>query len=193
MAYFTDTSNGIISDDGALISYSEAVMALESGQYDKELLKGLYLAAAVMGKLADEPETLTPEQRISVWRWVVATCFIRELQEKNGTTEIRNEEGGVDLATIYSNGENALTIYPASLRLCLASHFESIFIEELGGIYKDYCPDFIIKAYIGFLDISLEHGPRLSEKGREGLCILHDDYIRELEANNGFLAMPTMH
>lgn len=38
MAYFTDTSNGVISDDGALISYSEAVTALESGQYDKELL-----------------------------------------------------------------------------------------------------------------------------------------------------------
>ena len=149
--------------------------------------------APIANKLADEPETLTPEQRISVWRWVVATCFIRELQEKNGTTEIRNEEGGVDLATIYSNGENALTIYPVSLRLCLASHFESILIEELGGIYKDYCPDFIIKAYIGFLDISLEHGPRLSEKGREGLCILHDDYIRELEANNGLLTMPTMH
>ncbi|MGV8502225.1 hypothetical protein, partial [Pseudomonas aeruginosa] len=61
MAYFTDAGNGVIADDGTLISYSDAVKALECGHYDKELIKGLYLAAAVMGKLADEPDTLTPE------------------------------------------------------------------------------------------------------------------------------------
>lgn len=32
-----------------------------------------------------------------------------------------------------------------------------------------------------------------TEKEREGLCVLHDDYIRMLEANDGFPSMPTMH
>lgn len=190
MAYFTDAGNGVIADDGTLITYSNAVKALECGHYDKELLKGLYLAAAVMGKLADEPDTLTPEQRVSVWRWVVATCFIREQQDKNGTMEVQNPSGGTDLATIYSNGKSSLSIYPESLRLGLMSHFESIIVEQFG---KDYWADFTIKAYIGFLDISLEHGPRLSVMGREGLCILHDDYIRALESEGGFPAMSTMH
>lgn len=190
MAYFTDASNGVIADDGTLISYSDAVKALESGQYDTDLLKGLYLAAAVVGKLADEPDTLTPEQRVSVWRWVVATCFIREQQDKNGTLEVPNDQGGTDLATIYSNGKSSLSIYPATLRLGLIENLESIMVEQFG---KDYWADFTIKTYIDFLDISLEHGPRLSEKGHEGLCILHDDYIRMLESESGFPAMPTMH
>lgn len=190
MAYFTDAGNGVIADDGTLISYSDAVKALESGHYDQELPKGLYLAAAVMGKLADDPDTLTPEQRVSVWRWVVATCFIREQQDKNGTIEVPNDEGGTDLATIYSNDKSSLSIYPASLRLNLMSHFESIIIEEFG---KEYWADFAIKAYIGFLDISTEYGACLSAMGREGLCILHDDYIRALESEGGFPVMPTMH
>ncbi|MEM8444928.1 hypothetical protein Q4R95_16395, partial [Morganella morganii] len=63
---FTDTGNGVLSDDGTLITYSDSVSALESGQYDEDLLSGLYLAAAVMGKLADDPDTLTPVQRVSV-------------------------------------------------------------------------------------------------------------------------------
>lgn len=187
---FTDTGNGVLSDDGTLITYSDSVSALESGQYDEDLLSGLYLAAAVMGKLADDPDTLTPVQRVSVWRWVVAACFIREQQEKNGTMEVPNDEGGTDIATVYSNGESILTIYPAPLRLSLSEVLEQIMIETFGN---DYWTDFTIKTYIDFLDISVEHGPRLSEKGREGLCLLHDGYIRELEANGSFPAMPTMH
>lgn len=187
---FTDTGNGVLSDDGTLITYSDSVSALESGQYDEDLLSGLYLAAAVMGKLADDPDTLTPVQRVSVWRWVVAACFIREQQEKNGTMEVPNDEGGTDIATIYSNGESILTIYPGPLRLSLSEVLEQIMIETFGN---DYWADFTIKTYIDFLDISVEHGPRLSEKGREGLCLLHDGYIRELEANGGYPAMPVMH
>ncbi|MGO2337088.1 hypothetical protein [Providencia sp.] len=190
MAYFTDTGNGVIADDGTLITYADAVSALEAGQYDEDLLKGLYLAAAVVGKLADKPDTLTPEQRVSVWRWVVAACFIREQQEKNGTMEVPNDQGGTDVATIYSNGKSTLSIYPAPLRLGLIENLEGIMIEQFG---RDYWADFTIKAYIDFLDISVEHGPCLSKMGREGLCILHDDYIRMLEANGGFPSMPTMH
>ena len=190
MTYFTDTGNGVLSEDGILITYSDSVKALESGQYDEDLLSGLYLAAAVMGTLADEPDTLTPVQRVSVWRWVVAACFILEQQEKNGTMEVPDGEGGTDIATIYSNGESILTIYPAPLRLSLSEVLEQIMIDAFGN---DYWADFTIKTYIDFLEISVEHGARLSEKGREGLCLLHDGYIRELEANGGFPAMPAMH
>lgn len=190
MAYFTDTGNGVVADDGTLITYSDSVKALESGLYDIDLVKGLYLAAAVMGKLADQPDTLAPEQRVSIWRWVVAACFIREQQDKNGTIEVPNDQGGNDLATIYSNGKSSLSIYPAPLRLGLIENLESIMVKQFG---KDYWADFTIRAYIDFLDVSLEHGPRLSERGREGLCILHDDYIRMLEAKGDFPAMPTMH
>ncbi|HEM8184985.1 TPA: hypothetical protein U2M23_002162 [Providencia stuartii] len=190
MAYFTDAGNGVVADDGTLITYSDAVNALECGHYDEELLKGLHLAAAVMGKLADEPDTLTPEQRVSVWRWVVVACFIREQQEKNGTIKVPNGNGGFDLATIYSNGKSSLSIYPAPLRLALSENLERIMVETFG---KALWADFTVRMYVDFLDISLECGPRLSAKGREGLCILHDDYIRALQSEGIFPAMPTMH
>ena len=92
---------------------------------------------------------------------VVAACFIREQQEKNGTMEVPNDEGGTDIATVYSNGESILTIYPGPLRLSLSEVLEQIMIETFGN---DYWADFTIKTYIDFLDISVEHGPRLSER-----------------------------
>ncbi|MFL3037049.1 hypothetical protein ACJ0J3_20780, partial [Providencia stuartii] len=93
-------------------------------------------------------------------------------------------------ATIYSNGKSSLSIYPAPLRLALSENLERIMVETVG---KALWADFTVRVYIDFLDISLEHGPRLSAKGREGLCILHDDYIRALQSEGIFPAMPTMH
>ncbi|WP_272515625.1 MULTISPECIES: hypothetical protein [unclassified Providencia] len=190
MAYFTSTNKGILDENGTLISYNDAIKALESGQYDNELVKGLYLAAFIFGELSKNLNKFTPEQHLSLWRWVVAACFILEQQEKNGTKTVIDESGKSSTATIYSNGKATLTIYPSTLRLALIAEFEATFIQTFG---QEQWIDAAIVAYVSLTDISEEHGPSLSEKGRHGLCILHDDYIRMLESEGGVPEMPTIH
>lgn len=190
MAYFTSTNKGILDENGILISYNDAIKALESGQYDNELVKGLYLAAFIFGELSKNLNKFTPEQHLSVWRWVVAACFILEQQKKNGTKTVIDKSGKSSIATIYSNGKTTVTIRPSTLRLALIAEFEATFIQTFG---QEQWIDAAIVAYVSLTDISEEHGPSLSEKGRHGLCILHDDYIRMLEAEGGVPEMPTIH
>ncbi|WP_374448154.1 hypothetical protein [Providencia sp.] len=190
MAYFTSTNKGILDENGTLISYDDAIKALKLGHYDSELLKGLYLAAFIFGELSKDLNKFTPEQHLSVWRWVVAACFILEQQEKNGTKTVIDESGKSSTATIYSNGKATLTIYPSTLRLALVAEFEATFIQTFG---QEQWIDAAIVAYVSLTDISVEHGPSLSEKGRHRLCTIHDDHIRMLEAAGGVPEMPTIH
>ncbi|NHX33999.1 hypothetical protein HA388_28800, partial [Escherichia coli] len=89
------------------------------------------------------------EQHLSVWRWVVAACFILEQQEKNGTKTVIDELGKSSTATIYSNGKATLTIYPSTLRLALIAEFEATFIQTFG---QEQWIDAAIVAYVSLTD-----------------------------------------
>ncbi|OAT54016.1 hypothetical protein [Providencia heimbachae] len=190
MAYFTSTNKGILNESGSLISYDDAIKTLELGQYDNELVKGLYLAAFIFGELSKNLKNFTPEQHLSVWRWVVAASFILKLQEKNGIRTVIDDAGKSCTAIIYSNGKATLTVYPLTLRLALVADYEATFIQAFG---KEQGTDLAIRAYVDLLNISVEHGPSLSSKGQRVLSAINNDYIRILEAEGGVPVMPTIH
>lgn len=123
------TSAGIRLSGSRIIGYSAAIRELDNGHYDKRLADGMNILACIMEAVESSWLTLTIEQQIIVWRWLLAAVFITEELEKNGTVDVPNDEGGVDTAVIYSGstvqsastqGRNALhsliTLRPAPLR-----------------------------------------------------------------------------
>jgi hypothetical protein len=94
-----------------------AIRELDNGCYDRNLPKGMDVLACIMEAVESNWIVLSIEKQIIVWRWLVVTIFLSEEQEKNGTVEIQNDEGGIDTAVIYSNERGALSVYPAPVVL----------------------------------------------------------------------------
>ncbi|STY91676.1 hypothetical protein [Leclercia adecarboxylata] len=69
-----------------------------------------------------------------MWRWIIACLFLLEQAEANGTVEVANEDGGTDLAVIYSGKNGGMAVYPASERMSLATHIEGIAIQKYGAV-----------------------------------------------------------
>ncbi|MDE1484017.1 hypothetical protein [Xenorhabdus bovienii] len=49
-----------------------------------------------------------------------------------------------------------------------------------------------VRMYMDFINVQAEKGNWLSEKGREGLSILHDELIKSVKAGE-FGAIPVIH
>ncbi|MBD2799232.1 hypothetical protein [Xenorhabdus szentirmaii] len=172
-----------------IIGYTEALQSLDAGKYDHDLLLGFELVSAIShGWKAGFYES-TSEQRLMLWRWVVSASFVQEQIDRNGTREVDNEKGGTDTAAIYINGTTAITVYPLSERLMLANHVEGIAFEQFGS---EKGADMAVIMYMDFINKQPEIGNWLSEKGREGLSILHDDLIKAVETGE-FNTMPAIH
>ncbi len=123
------TSTGIRLSESRIIGYSAAIRDLDNGRYDKRLADGMNILACIMEAVENSWLTLTIEQQIIVWRWLLAAVFITEELEKNGTVDVPNDEGGVDIAlsipantaqSASTQDRNALrsltTLRPAPLR-----------------------------------------------------------------------------
>ncbi|EMX9223639.1 hypothetical protein AAH392_002660 [Citrobacter koseri] len=145
-----------------VIGYSAAIRQLDNGHYDKSIAEGLELLAAV---------------------------FIAEEREKNGTIDVPNDEGGVDTAVIYSGKHGAISVYPGPLRFSLANHVEGIAIEKY-GVEKG--SKMALRMYQNMVIADPGDGFRMSPFGREGLEMLHDDYIGMIKTS-GIPEMPVMH
>ncbi|WP_099143487.1 hypothetical protein, partial [Xenorhabdus kozodoii] len=116
-----------------IIGYVEALKSLDAGQYDHDLSLGHELLSAIAhGCIAGFYEP-TSEQRLMMWRWIVSALFVQEQIDRNGTREVDNGKGGTDTAAIYVNGSAAITIYPLSERMMLATHVEGIAFEQCGS------------------------------------------------------------
>ena len=94
--------------------------------------------------------------------------------------EIPSEDGGVDIAIIYSCKKSDLSIYPGPLRFSLANHIEGIAIEKYGA---EEGPALALRMYKDMVIADLGYGFRMSPFGREGLEMLHDDYIGMINTN----------
>ncbi len=172
-----------------IMSYEKALKSLDAGQYDHDLLLGFELVLALShGWKAGfyEPNN---EQRLMLWRWIVSASFVQEQIDRNGTREVDNGRGGTDTAAIYVNGKAAITIYPLAERMMLVTHVEGIAFEQFGS---EEGADMAVRMYMDFINIQPENGNLLSEKGREGLSILHDELIKAVEAGE-FNTMPAIH
>lgn len=182
------TSTGIRSGN-RVIGYSSAIRLLDNGRYDKHLVEGMELLACIMEAVESNWITLNIEKQIIVWRWLLAAVFITEEREKNGTVEVPNDEGGVDIAVIYSGQHGAISVYPGPERFALANHIEAGAIEKYGQ--KEGLP-LALRMYQDMLVCDDEYGFRLSAMGREGFNMLHDGFIEQIHTE-GMPDMPVMH
>lgn len=122
------TPNGI-KIGSRVIGWSGAVKQFDGSRFDSRNSEGMRWLACIMDAVAVGWVSLGTEKELILWRWLVATVFINEEKDKNGTIEIPNEDGGVDIAVIYSGKKGNLSIYPGPLRFSLANHVEGIAIE----------------------------------------------------------------
>ncbi|WP_154943498.1 hypothetical protein [Klebsiella grimontii] len=172
-----------------MIGYSAAIRELDRGRYDKRLGDGMNILACIMEAVESDWLTLTIEQQIIVWRWLLAAVFITEELEKNGTVDVPNDEGGVDTAVIYSGEHGAISVYPGPERFALANHIEAGAIEKYGQ--KEGLP-LALRMYQDMVVCDNEYGFRLSAMGREGFNMLHDGFIEQIHTE-GMPGMPVMH
>lgn len=176
--------------DSKLIGYTTAIRQLDEGYFDYALPDGMRIIAEVQeGELMGwfNPSA---EQMALIWRWLVACLFIHEQQDKNGVVPVANEEGGTDYGVIYAGEHGGMSIYPITERCSLAIHIEGIALEKYGAVTGT---ERAIQLYQGMVEVNPDTDAlRLSQWGRESLTMLHDDFIKMLNAE-GIPAAPTAH
>lgn len=176
--------------DNRLVGYSAAIRQLDAGRFDYALPDGLCVVAEIQQGDISGWFSPTDEQKAQVWRWTIATLFIHEQWDLNGTVDVTNEVGGTDRGVIYAGEHGGMAIYPSSERCSLATHIEGIAIEKYGAVIG---LQRAILLYQGMADVDPDVGAlRLSQWGRDSLTMLHDDFIKMLNAE-GIPAAPTAH
>lgn len=182
------TSTGIRFGN-RVIGYSAAIRQLDNGHYDKNIAEGMEVLACIMEAVESNWIALNIDKQIIVWRWLLAAVFIAEEQEKNGTVEVTNDEGGVDTAVIYSGKQGAISVYPGPERFALAKHIEAGAIEKYG---PDVGQQLALRMYQDMVVADDDYGFKLSAMGREGFNLLHDSFIEQIQTE-GMPDMPIMH
>ena len=161
----------------AIITYESAVSRLDAGEYDDTPDIGYAIHFAV----ADGGERgwfdFAAQHNVTMWRWLIAACFVAEMKRENGTTSI---------VAIYSNGTAGIVVYPFAERLAMANNMEGAMIERYG---VEQGTEKAIVFYQAMLDT--ERG-ELTPFGRETLAELHDHFIADLD-ENGWPEMPAAH
>ncbi|EKL0021323.1 hypothetical protein PP664_000732 [Salmonella enterica] len=171
-----------------LVGWKIAIRWLDEGVYDRDLVAGMRLVVALWEGKKRGYTRMTDEQAAVIWRWVVVSLFIGEQQDKNGTVNVPNDEGGTDLATIYSGKNGAMSVYPSCVRFSIANHVEGIAIEKYG---RGEGLKLAIRMYRDMTEVRGEK-LSLSAFGRKSFTMLHDDYIRMLQTE-GMPDAPVMH
>lgn len=181
---FEHSEHGVIliteSANQDAISYADALEALNSGSFDGDLLFGFELVLAICKGERDGFFNSTHQQLVILWRWIAAASFVMEQGDNNVIHKMDNGQGQIVTAAIYLNEHAALTVTAATERLLLADHVEGIAYENFGA---NDGAIMAVKMYKDFIDLEPKKGCRLSDRGREGLSILHDDLIRVIEAS----------
>lgn len=182
------TPNGI-KIGNRVIGWSGAVKQFDGPRFDSRPSEGLRWLACIMDAEASGWVALYVKKELILWRWLVATVFINEERDRNGTIDIPNESGGVDTAVIYSGKKGDLSIYPGPLRFSLANHVEGVAIEKY-GVEKG--SKMALRMYQDMVIADPGDGFRMSPFGREGLGMLHDDYIGMIKTS-GIPDAPVLH
>lgn len=182
------TSTGIRFGN-RVIGYSVAVRQLDNGNYDKRIPDGFDVVACIMEAIESGWFTPSVEKEIILWRWMLVAVFITEEQEKNGTIDVANDEGGFDTAVIYSGKCGSISVYPGPERFALANHVEGCAIEKYG---VQVGQQLALRMYQDMVVTDDERGFRLSPLGREGFDLLHNSFIEQIQTE-GMPDMPVMH
>lgn len=183
------TSHGIRVGD-TTIDYIEAVRRLNDGEYDYPNTRGLRILqclaeaddAGLLGKLSID-------MKVAQWRWLYVTIFINEEEHRNGTIDIPNDNGTTDHAVVYKGKHGCMSIYPGPIRIALQHHVEWGFIERYG---KAEGMGRILFLYQNMLVADAKDGFKVSDMGREGLELLLDEMIHDLNIH-GIPDAPVTH
>ncbi|HEM8291644.1 TPA: hypothetical protein ACGBIO_000773 [Providencia rettgeri] len=175
--------------DTQTVSYESAITALDNGLYDRDLPLGFSLVGSIADSWMAEIFTPTTEQRVILFRWIVSSLFVQEQTAQNGTRLIENSQGEQELAAMYISDKGAITIYPASERMLLATHIESVAFQKYG---KQQGSEMIINMYFKFIDQSVEKSGKLTEVAQQELVFLHDELIDSFNTPE-FNSTPVIH
>ncbi|EPL7088925.1 hypothetical protein ACYUM6_000829 [Enterobacter hormaechei] len=170
----------------ALINYEKVVVRLDAGEYDNKTDEGFALHLAVADGGARGWFDFTTQHNVTMWRWLIAACFVAEMKRENGTTSVTESDGTSSQVAIYSNGNAGMVVYPFAERLAMANNIEGAMIERYG---VEQGTENAIVFYRAMLDT--ERG-ELTPFGRETLAELHDHFIADLD-ENGWPEMPAAH
>lgn len=183
------TSHGIRVGD-TTIDYIEAVRRLNDGEYDYPNTRGLRILQCLAE--ADDAgllEKLSIDMKVAQWRWLYVTIFINEEEHRNGTIDIPNDNGTTDHAVVYKGKHGCMSIYPGPIRIALQHHVEWGFIERYG---KAEGMGRILFLYQNMLVADAKDGFKVSDMGREGLELLLDEMIHDLNTH-GMPEKPVTH
>ena len=170
----------------AIITYESAVSRLDAGEYDDTPDIGYAIHFAVADGGARGWFDFTAQHNVTMWRWLIAACFVAEMKRENGTTSVTESDGTSSQVAIYSNGKAALPVYPFAERLAMANNIEGAMIERYG---TEQGTENAIVFYQAMIDT--ERG-ELTPFGRQTLAELHDGFIADLN-ENGLPEMPAAH
>lgn len=182
------TQSGV-RDGNRVIGYSHIIRELDKGRFDDCIPTALRLLACIQEAKTSGWIQLPVEKEIILWRWLVVTVFMIQQEEKNGTADVPNDEGGVDRAVIYRGAHGGMGIYPGPERFCLANHVESVAIEKYGTAQG---LDLALGMYQKMLSASPGEGFILSDFGQQAFEMLHDMLIEQFNTE-GMPDMPVMH
>lgn len=175
---FNYSKDGVIviteSGNTQTVSYESAITALDNGMYDGDLPLGFLLIGSIADSWTSKIFIPSAEQRVILFRWIVSSAFVQAQIAQNGTRLIENSQGEKELAAMYISDKGAITIYPASERMLLATHIESVALQKYG---KQQGSEMIINMYFEFIDRSTENSGKLTEKALKELAFLHDELI----------------
>lgn len=190
---FNHSKDGVIVitalGDIQTVSYESAITALDNGLYDRDLPLGFLLVGSIADSWMAEIFTPTTEQRVILFRWIVSSLFVQEQTAQNGTRLIENSKGEQELAAMYISDKGAITIYPSSERILLATHIESVAFQKYG---KQQGSEMIINMYFKFIDQSVEKSGKLTEVAQQELAFLHDELIDSFNTPE-FNSIPVIH
>ncbi|HGW3646932.1 TPA: hypothetical protein ACNIB0_001475 [Citrobacter koseri] len=162
---------------------------LDSGRYDVDPVSGMRLAAALWAGMSTGCFTLTDEQHLVLWRWVVVSVYIREMRDANGKVSVKNEQGEPEEVTVYTGERGGIVIYPWSERFALAHHIEGLAYEMFPA---EKAAEMAMAIYRSMLEHDPVTGFRMSAQGLKGMALLHDGFIETLQTE-GIPAAPVVH
>ena len=172
-----------------IIGYSSIIRQLDDGRFDSPLSGGFGVIAEL--SLAESRGWFVPdnEQRVIVWRWLVAGVFIVEQMRANGTVPVTQSDGTTTYAVRYVSEHGGIVVYPATERFSLANNIEELAFEQFTHANPHQKA---LMIYQSMLEASPDGGMTLSTWGSDAMTMLHDGFIEMLNTE-GMPAAPTAH
>lgn len=111
-------SNDGMTERVEAVSYIDAVNRLDAGDYDDKPDEGMSIHLAIADGGNQGYFDYTSQHNVIMWRWLIATVFMLEMREENGTVSIIDDTGNPSEVAVYSNGIVAISFF-AGCRLVL--------------------------------------------------------------------------